>query len=148
MSVSRLYYSPAETPQRKRRTAPFLQGGNAGSIGLNIAVSGVGASVVAAVGTISLNIDVAGVSPTVSTTQTGGHFIPLTRKQEQSLRKQRRKERLAQEAEWDAKRIDADSIAADMRAQLLPTKTIAEVVNEVTANDDDDDDLIALLLNS
>lgn len=80
----------------------------------------------------------------------GGHFIPLTRKQEQALRKRQRREREEQEAEWAQRNIDADTLAAEIRSQLLPSKTIAEVINEIETavdyDDDDESDLEMLLL--
>lgn len=80
----------------------------------------------------------------------GGHFIPLTRKQEQALRKRERREREEQEAEWAQRNIDADTLAAEIRSQLLPSKTIAEVINEVETSidydDDEESDLEMLLL--
>ena len=51
----------------------------------------------------------------------GGHFLPLTKKQQQQLEKQARKLRKAQESAYEDRAIHAYHIAAEMREAMHPS---------------------------
>lgn len=139
--------------------------GSTGSVSLAIDVPATGVSATGQAGTVTVQaagdvtVAVTGVqasgqvgSIAVSggdSVSRGGHFIPLTEKQLRDLRKQERKQRKAEEDRREALRIDADSIAADIRAELLP-RTIPVPTGIVPANtveiDEDDEDLETILL--
>jgi hypothetical protein len=71
----------------------------------------------------------------------GGHFIPHTEKQLRELRKAERRQRKADLARQEALRIDAESIAADIRAELLPRTipppSIIDSANDVESEDEE-----------
>ena len=75
----------------------------------------------------------------------GGHFIPLTKKQQQEADKRARKQRKATESASAARGINADHIAAEMREAMHPTLKPLIMASEP---DDDDEDIEFLLLNS
>lgn len=75
----------------------------------------------------------------------GGHFIPLTRKQEQALQKKLRKERKEREAVWADKLQQNEAITSDIRSLLHP-KPVLTAMAEIT-EDDEDEELELLLIH-
>lgn len=76
----------------------------------------------------------------------GGHFVPLTRKQQQEEQKRLRKERKAREQGWADRQEDADAIARQMRDAMFPPALTISVAPVVAAPDDDDEDVEFLLM--
>ncbi len=79
----------------------------------------------------------------------GGHFIPLTEKQLRELKKRERKDRRTQEDLDQARKLDADSIEAEIRSAVFPqaaTVINAEDSVEIADNDPEDADLEVILL--
>jgi hypothetical protein len=81
----------------------------------------------------------------------GGHFIPLTRKQQQALQKRLRAERKRKEEEIIERRLSDEMITQDIRdaisgprTELVSTPTINDI--NVGVEDDDSDDGLELLM--
>lgn len=129
------------------------QSGSSGSIDLNIDVLGTSAVGIASAGVITLGLDVQGVGAggNVVVSQ-GGHFIPLTRKQQQALQKRLREDRKRKEEEIIERRLSDEMITQDIRDAISGPRT--ELVSAPTINDmdvgveddDSDDDLELLML--
>lgn len=74
-------------------------------------------------------------------TSAGDNFLPLTRKQEQALRKRQRKDRLAQESLILERRLDSEAIDQDLRAAMRGQEmTLDAMVEAATVPEDDDED--------
>lgn len=95
-----------------------------------------------ATATMAIGIDAAWSSVQPST---GGHFLPLTKKQLQDRDKAARKERKRLDTIAQNRRLDADSIAAEMREALAPKTASPVILTE--SNDDEDEDIEWLLLH-
>lgn len=129
------------------------QSGSSGSVGLNIDVLGTSAVGASSAGVITLGLDVQGVGAggNVVVSQ-GGHFIPLTRKQQQALQKRLREDRKRKEEEIIERRLSDEMITQDIRDAISGPRTelvLAPTINDMDVgveDDDSDDDLELLML--
>ena len=132
--------------------------GAVGTVTPSTTVALTGVSATGLVGNVAIagdvTIAVTGVSATgqvgdvtAGVPATGGHFIPLTKKQLQELKKRERKERQAWENREQARKADAESITQSIRETIHPEK-LATINTSNAVEDDDDEDIELILLNS
>lgn len=84
----------------------------------------------------------------------GGHFLPLTEKQLREIKKKHRKDAQLQRDLDHSRKLDRETIEADIRETMFPAGKEAGILPELTVerdaseDDDDEDDLIAILMNA
>lgn len=82
--------------------------------------------------------------------QPGGHFIPLTEKQLREVKKRERRDSQLQRDLDHSRKLDTDTIEADIRAQMFPSGKITIIEHEtvVETEEDEDEDLEILLMHA